>query len=358
MTSSNRLPLPPYLSYLILLYLILYGLITAQNLLVPLAFAFLLATLLYPLCQRIENYISWRAGAILLTYIVALLPVLSITALFSWQFIDVYEEMPAIGEKLQGGFETLFGWLNEQLHFTRKSPENWAQDNLQQFQQGPISFLGAGLSSSSSFVVNSGLTFIYTFFILLYRDAFVSFVIRQSSTDKQSNRKTLLKDLQQVGQHYFSGLSIVVLLLGLLNSLGLWLIGIPYALFWGFLAALLAIIPFIGTFLGGLLILLYTIAVSTTFWQPVAVIGWFAVVQFLEGNVISPKVIGQSVDLNPFAGILSLIIGGSIWGMAGMILAFPIMGMLKKLMERSAKWEGVAHLLGKDIGEGVVRNRT
>lgn len=349
--SNKSLPLAPYLSYLILTYLILYGLISAQNLLVPLAFAFLLATLLYPLCQRIERYLPWRAVAIILAFAFALLPVLSITTLFSWQFIDVYEEMPAIGEKLQGGFQTLFGWLNEQLHFTRKSPENWAQDNLQQFLQGPISFLGAGISSSSSFVVNFGLTFIYTFFILLYRDAFVSFIIRQSPAKQESRRKDLLKAIQQIGQQYFSGLSIVVLLLGLLNSLGLWLIGIPYALFWGFLAALLAIIPFIGTFLGGLLILLYTIAVSTTFWQPVAVIGWFAMVQFLEGNVISPKIIGQSVDLNPFAAILSLIIGGSIWGMAGMILAFPIMGMLKKLMEQFPSWAGIAQLLGKEIGK-------
>ena len=335
----------------VLAFLIVYGLIEAKTILVPLAFAALLSMLVYPVVKWIEKRLRWRPGAILLSFVLAFIPVLAVISFFSWQFIDVYEEMPAIWEKLQGGLEQAFVWVNKKLHFTRSSPEEWAQNNVKNFLQGPISFLGSGLSSSSTFVVQFGLTFIYAFFFLFYRDAFQKFVLSQTPKIENGNKRELLGEIQQVGQQYFSGLLIVIAILGLLNSLGLWIIGINYPLFWGYLAAFLAVIPFIGTFLGGVLVFFYAIAITDTLWQPIAVILWFNFIQFIEGNLITPKIIGESVDLNPFIGILSLIIGGSIWGVAGMVLAFPIMAILKKLMEQVPVLEPFTNLLGKDLGE-------
>lgn len=334
----------------VLAFLILYGLIVAKGILVPIAFAILFSMLIYPIANWMEKRLPWRALAILLSFVLALLPLLGIISFFSWQFIDVYEEMPAIWEKLQSGFRQVFVWINRQLHFTRSSPEEWAQNNVKNFLQGPVSFLGSGISSSSTFFVQFGLTFVYAFFFLFYRDAFVQFAIRQTPETPDGNKKAFLKDLQEVGQKYFGGLLIVIAILGLLNSIGLWIIGIDYPFFWGYLAAFLAVIPFIGTFVGGVLVLMYALAITDTLWQPIAVILWFNLIQFLEGNLISPKVIGESVDLNPLAGILSLIVGGSIWGIAGMVLAFPIMAILKKLMEQVPSLAPFTKLLGKDLG--------
>ena len=112
-----------------------------------------------------------------------------------------------------------------------------------------------------------------------------------------------------------------MLILGVLNSFGLWLIGIDYPVFWGFLGAFLAIIPYIGTAIGGLLPFLYALATTSTLWQPMAVIGWFVLVQQIEGNLITPKVLGSSVKVNPFAAIFALFFGGYLWGIPGLILA-------------------------------------
>lgn len=335
----------------VLAFLIVYGLIEAKAILVPLAFAALLSMLVYPVVKWIEKRLRWRPGAILLSFVLAIIPVVAVISFFSWQFIDVYEEMPAIWEKLQRGLEQAFVWVNKKLHFTRSSPEEWTQNNVKNFLQGPISFLGSGLSSSSTFIVQFGLTFIYAFFFLFYRDAFRKFVLSQTPKIENGSKRELLGEIQQVGQQYFSGMLTVIAILGLLNSLGLWIIGINYPLFWGYLAAFLAVIPFIGTFFGGVLVFFYAVAITNTFWQPIAVILWFNFIQFVEGNLITPKIIGESVDLNPFIGILSLIIGGSIWGVAGMVLAFPIMAILKKLMEQVPRLEPFTNLLGKDLGE-------
>lgn len=138
-------------------------------------------------------------------------------------------------------------------------------------------------------------------------------------------------------------------ILGILNSLGLWFIGITYPAFWGFLAAFLAIIPFVGTFLGGLMTVIYAVATTTSIWQPIAVIGLFSFVQFLEGNVITPKIVGESVKVNPLAIILSLVIGGSIWGVAGLILAVPVIATLKKIMEQVDVTKPFSLLLSSEL---------
>ena len=112
---------------------------------------------------------------------------------------------------------------------------------------------------------------------------------------------------------------------------GLWLIGVPYPFFWGFLAGFLEIIPYVGTTIGGLLPLTYMLMVSDSLWQPLAVLVWYIIVQQLEGNLISPNVMGSSIKVNPLFIIMGLFLGGFIWGVSGMILALPILAISKEI---------------------------
>jgi len=144
-------------------------------------------------------------------------------------------------------------------------------------------------------------------------------------------------------------LLLVILILGVLNSLGLWLIGIRYAAFWGFLAACLAIIPYIGTTLGGFLPFIYALATTGTLWQPAAVVLLYSSVQTLEGNFITPNVVGNSVSINPLAAIIFLFIGGMIWGISGLILALPFVAVLKVVMEHITPLRPVSELLSSDL---------
>lgn len=336
-------------SFLIVMTLSVYILVVGKNILVPLAFATLFSFMLLPICRFIERKVSYRLPAIGLSFLVITVPILAIMLLFSWLFVDVYQDLPSIWGKLQDGFGTAFNWLNSQFRFTRLSGEEWMQANSKSLLEGPLSYLGSGVTSSSAFFVNTGLVFIYTFLLLLYRSAFKKFFLMQVSDDSESNAQQLLRSIQRLIQQYLYGLLIVMFLLGILNSLGLWIIGISYPVFWGFLAAFLAIIPFIGTFLGGLMTVVYALATTATIWQPAAVIGLFTVVQFLEGNIITPKIVGESVKVNPLAIILSLVIGGSLWGVAGLILAVPIIATLKRIMEQVDFMKPFSLLLSSDL---------
>ncbi len=127
------------------------------------------------------------------------------------------------------------------------------------------------------------------------------------------------------------GQGLVIVILGLLIGSGLWFIGVPYPYFWGFLAGFLEIIPYVGTTVGVILPITYILMVSDTLWQPVAVLVWYIMVQQLEGNVISPNVMGSSIKVNPLFIIMGLFLGGVMWGVSGMILALPILAISKEV---------------------------
>ncbi len=136
-----------------------------------------------------------------------------------------------------------------------------------------------------------------------------------------------------------------------MSSAGLAIIGIRHALFWGFLAATLAIIPYVGTFLGGLLPFLYALATASHSWQPVAVVILFGTVQALEGNLITPNVVGSTVKVNPLAAIVALLVGAKIWGIAGMVLSLPATALLKEYLKQFDTWKPVGFLLSDEIAE-------
>lgn len=334
---------------LIILFLIGYLLIIGKNILIPITFAAFFAFMLKPLCGFIERGIPWRVPAIFLTFLIVAIPVLGVLALLSFQLVDVVQNLTSISEKLQASISDLFIWLNQQFGFSKTESEQWISDNAPRLLEGPLSAIGQSMSSSTSFVINFVLTVIYTFFFLLYRSAIKSFIMIQAGNGERQLLQDLLDRIPKVIQKYLYGVLLVMLILGILNSSALWLIGIKYPLFWGFMASILAVIPYVGTFIGALLPFLYSLATTDNLWQPAAVVIAFNIIQTLESNFITPKVAGSSVKINPFAAILSLIIGGAMWGVAGLVLALPIIAVIKVIMEQIDVLKPFSFLLSSEL---------
>jgi predicted PurR-regulated permease PerM len=190
---------------------------------------------------------------------------------------------------------------------------------------------------------------IYTFFFLLYRSAIRNFVVGQLRKDLQEEGKQTVVEVQQVAKNYLGGMGLVMLILGVLNSFGLWAIGIDYYLVWGFLAAILGIIPYIGTAIGGFLPFIFAVATTESLLAPLLVILLYTTVQFLEGNFITPKVLGSSVKLNALAAIISVILGSFFWGIAGIIIAIPLLAMVRIILTHVEPLRPVALLLSDDL---------
>ena len=340
------------LAYLLIVFvLVVYILFIGKNILAPLAFGCVFALMLKPLCQRAEKYIPNRIAAIIITFVIALLPVVGLVSLTYMQFTEVIQNMDSITKTMQEGMDNLMLKVNSEFGISKAETEEIISDNKGTIVQKPLSYLGATLSLSSSFLINFFLTIIYTFLLLLYRSSLKNFYLIQFGRNVQDGAEEVLDRVQTVIQKYLYGLSLVIAILGVLNSIGLMLIGIEYAMFWGFLAAFLAIIPYVGTTLGGLMPFLFAVATTGNFWQPLAVILLFGTVQIIEGNLITPKVVGSSIKVNPLAAILALIMGGSLWGMAGLILSLPFVAIVRIIFQQIDILKPVGVLLGDEIFE-------
>jgi predicted PurR-regulated permease PerM len=131
---------------------------------------------------------------------------------------------------------------------------------------------------------------------------------------------------------YFRGQAILCVLVGILSLLGYWLIGLPYALGLALVMAIFEAVPMIGPTLGAIPAIL--VAFSTTPEQVLWVLGVVMVIQVLENNLLVPRVMNQSVGVNPIVSILSIAAFGSLFGLGGAILAIPLAAMLQIVFTR------------------------
>lgn len=330
--------------FLIILCITVYILIIGRDILVPLAFAGVFAFMIKPIAERVEQKIKKPVVSIIFSFLIVLIPLIGLIVFFSTQFVDVFQNLPSITEKIEKGMDALFWQLYKYLGLTKSETEEIISESA-------AGSLKSGLGVSTSVIVNSFLCLIYTFLLLLYRNSIKQFILIQSGPDVRKKREELLTRVQVVIQKYLYGLVMVIGILGVLNSIGLLVIGLDYAIFWGFLAAFLAVIPYIGTTIGGMLPFLYAFATSDSYTQPLAVIILFVIVQFIEGNIITPIVVGNSVKINPLAAILSVIIGGAIWGISGLILALPFIAILNIYFKQVDYLKPISLLLSDSIYE-------
>lgn len=321
-----------------------------SGLIIPFIFAILLAVFLYPIESFLLKYVKWKGLSIFLSFLTLILPFLLITTLFSIQLISIVESLPSIGKSMMSGFNEVLRQINQLIPFANLNTEELLSSEGKNME-GPLKFISQGFVSTTTFLTSLGMTFIYTFFLLYYRRSFNNFIIYQFEKNSRPDIKEALNDIKETIQSYIGGVGIVIIILSVLNSIGLAIIGIEYAIFWGTLAGLLAVIPFIGTLIGGLLPFIYALSTTDSSWQPLAVLAYYIVIQQIEGNFITPRIVGDKVDINPLFAILSLVFFGSFWGISGIILAIPIISILKIVLSNFEQSKAYAVLMSSGISD-------
>lgn len=311
----------------------------------PLAFSVLFAVMLLPVCVFFERFIKYKIPSILLTLLSVTILLTGIIVLFSVQLSNILNNMTDITGRIGQGLEQILFWLNENLNLNKTD----LQANIPGLVDNSMNYLQKGISSSTTFIFNMLLTFLLVFFLLWYRDNVKKFILNQARKSKRKELSNIINQIQTTLQKYLYGLLLVILILAILNSIGLLIIGIDYALFWGIVAAFLSVIPYIGTTLGGTLPFLYSVATADNWWQPLSVVALYVLIQTLEGNIITPNVIGSSVSINAMIAILAILVGGVIWGISGIILAIPAVAVVKIILEHNNRTKTLAFLFSNKV---------
>lgn len=324
-------------------------LIYAKNFLLPIVLASLISFLLYPLCKKMEMKKIPTLVAILISMLLILLLFLISLFLISSQVSNMIADMSNINQKLIFKLNLVQNYLTNHLNISNITLNSWIEKGKSSILSYSGEFLSGTVSTTTQIMEYFALVPVYVFCFLLYRKSFRDFAYSLIKKEKHNDLSQLLVDIQKLSQNYLIGLFTVIIIIGTLNTIGLWIIGIDYALFFGFLAALLTIIPYIGIFIGSLLPIAFALLTKDSIWAAAGVVVVFSIVQFLESNFITPKIVGSRVSINPFAAIVVLLIGGELWGAAGMILSIPVTAILKIIFDSRESTKAIGYFLGSEL---------
>lgn len=354
---------PNYIKYFYILgslTLTFYILILAQSVFTPILAALIVGLLLKPLSSWIERFKIPRALSSVLAILLVFIVLGGLSLFFSNQIANIASDLDAIQKKFMGLVDQVSGWAEATLGIEPARQTGYIKDSLSNVLKNSTSFFQSTISATAGFFSGFFLFLLALFFFLYYRTFLVSFLYKVFVKRNHHRLTITLKKMEGVVRNYILGLFLVILIIAVLNTIGLLALGIDHAIFFGVLAAVLTIIPYVGILLGALLPALFALVTQDSLWYPVGVIMIFWFVQFLEGNFITPNIVGNQVSVNPFAAILGLFIGGMMFGMLGLILAIPVLAIIKVVCDSIESTKPIGYLIGsppKDA-ELIVQKRS
>jgi predicted PurR-regulated permease PerM len=337
-----------YTSNLLFIIGLVFILYVLKPIVVPLLFAIILSISIFPVVLFFQTKLKLnRAISAVLGILLLVVVVLILFAFIGAQLSDIIDKSDQYSQRLNQivrsstrSLESRFGIKKQELGIGNSSLTQTIKDNFSSI----VSFA----SSSGTLLADAILIPLYMFFFIFYRKFFRIFLYKVFCKHNSTIKiKLVFTKLYTVQQNYLIGLFTVMGIVGVLNTVALILLGIENPVFYGFLAAFLLLVPYIGILIGSLIPALIALVTKDSYWYSVGVIGAFGFIQFLEGNFITPKVTGSKVSINSFVAILSIIAFSMLWGIAGMIVALPIVASLKVLFDASPSMRPYGFLLGE-----------
>jgi predicted PurR-regulated permease PerM len=196
------------------------------------------------------------------------------------------------------------------------------------------------------------LILVYMIMLLCLRPRIKEFILRLAPADQQSKTHAILARCVRVVQQYLTGMSFVIGCLWIMYSIGFSLIGVKNAIFFAILCGVLEIIPFVGNLTGSALTSLMALTQGGGTTMVLEVLLTYAFIQFIQFYIISPLVMQSQLSIHPLFTILILIAGELIWGIPGMVLAIPLLGIAKIIFDNIEKLQPLGALIG---GEKIYR---
>jgi AI-2 transport protein TqsA len=319
---------------IILIFLFVWLLIAGRSIILPLMISIFLAFILEPIVTILVKKRIPLGIAVFLTLIFAFVilyllgtVVYANVQIFVGQFPVYQERLLKSVANFTAYFEQLFG---EPLNIQLFKRIDWA-GALQQFSIAQ--WVLGSVGSFVSFFVKMLMVIIFVAYLLPGMRNIEHKVQRAFPAREASRIVRIITNVTQQLQSYLGAKTLGSLITGIVSIIIFYIFGLDFAIFWGFLIFLFNFIPTIGSTLASLLPVIFSLlqfgSLSTAFWLAVIMV----VLQIAMGNYVEPKLMGRSMNLSPLMVILSLIFWGYIWGVAGMILAVPILGTITIIFE-------------------------
>ncbi|HEY0960859.1 MAG TPA: AI-2E family transporter [Pseudomonadales bacterium] len=358
--------------------LVIVALYFGRELFIPFTLAILLAFALSPIVNRLRRWHIPRVPSVLSAVAFAFTIIGGLSYVMTTQAIKLADELPSyrqtMVEKIQSlrGSDTAGGGIVERISSTIEGVEQelaaseeadsapavgnagLQEDSrpipvtIEPAERSPLGMAGAVLGPLIETLATAGIVIVFVIFVLLeredLRDRFIKLV---GAGDLQTSTAALSEAGSRVSRYLLMQL-LVNVTYGFPIGIGLHFIGVPNAVLWGMLAAVLRFVPFLGPFLAALFPISLAFAVSPGWEMMLWVLGLFVVMELLSNNVVEPWLYGASTGLSALAIIAAAIFWTSLWGPVGLVLSTPLTVCIIVIGRYVPQLEFLGILLGSD----------
>ena len=343
--------IPAYLKVLAILLLIIvvvFILTIGRSLLIPLFLGGYIAMLMIPFCNWMESKRVPRILSGIISLLSAIIGILGLILLVILQVRNFARDFDDVSDRLNNYLSDLDKLAGDLL-----GADLGIKDGIDKSQI--FNLLESNSDTVSNFLLNTigslagvVLVPVFIFFMLIYRDHLSEFIARLFREHNDEEVKEKIRSLRKVVQYYILGVFKVMGILAVMNTAVLYVIGVKHALFFGIFAALLNIIPYLGPFLGAILPFIFAFLTMDGLFYPIMVVVSFTVIQLIESNFLTPKIVGSNVNLNALITFVGLLVGGAIWGVVGMILIIPTLAIMKRIFDLQESTKPFSFLFGEE----------
>ncbi|MDI1353283.1 MAG: AI-2E family transporter [bacterium] len=327
-------------AFLILIFVVLFF---GKDVFMPLAIGGILATLFLPLCRRIERANIHRAVAAISCLLLLIVGVAGVLVLLGWEisrlsgdFVIIKQRALDAGNRMQ---EYIFNHLGVSIE---------KQTQILKDEQPSLAFVMQRIGLSFTYIFsNTIFTLMYVALLLYYRTHLYNFILLLAGPTHREKTARVIYSATLVSHQYLVGLSKMIFCLWVMYGIGFSALGVRNALFFAFLCGLLEIVPYIGNLTGTTLTLLVAAAQGAGIPVLGGIVLVYGFIQFIQGWILEPLIVGHQVKINPLFIILALVLGELVWGIAGVFLAIPLIAMLKTVCDNIESLKPYGFLLGE-----------
>ncbi|MGY4385932.1 AI-2 transport protein TqsA [Pedobacter sp. UYP24] len=332
---------PVILLGLVISVFILYVL---KDILVPLAFACLIATLLNPLSNRLERKMP-KILAIIISLLLAIIILIGVFYFLSTQVAHFFDDLDAIKTKFNELIHMIQVWLQKSLGLSASKQKQLVSEAANS-SKGMIGQTLSGILAMLSIVF---LIPVYVFLMMLYKTLILNFFYEVFSEENQGKVGEILTETKSAIQSYIVGLLIETSIVAVLNSAALILLGVQNAILIGVIGAILNLLPYIGGIVAIALPILMATVTTDGFTTQLLILLSYAVIQFVDNNILVPRIVSSKVQINALISIVIVLLGAALWGIPGMFLSIPFIAVLKIIFDRIDGLKPWGKLLGDNV---------
>ncbi len=322
--------------------------VVGKTIIMPVLMAFFVTIMLLPIYRFLKRKKFPETLAVVLPILVVALFVALVVWFFSNQIASLVNDFPQIKKNVALHLKDLSTWISNITPYSTQEQMNFIDQKSQDLLSMGTQLAGGFALTLSGIFVFIGLLPIYIYLIMFYKDILLRFTFMWFKPEHHPRVKDAIYQTESMIKSYLGGLLIQISYMTVLLGGILLLLGIKHALLIGVIFALLNLIPYIGALIGNLIGVLLTLASSQQMLPVIEVLGVIAFVQFLDNNILMPRIVGSKVKINALFAILGVFVGGSIAGVSGMFLALPVIAVLKIVFDRTEMFKQWGVLLGDE----------